>query len=251
MSPPPQNQTAAPPEANNPDGLMALSYFTADCFRFAVELGVYGFALLPAGIVFVLLWRLEHIVWQVLAFPAGYICFILGFYLALLCLRLIFLRKIMPGEYSLKNRLALRWIVADSLMRLEERSFLRGYIKDFAIQRYLFFRTLGAKIDHSFLIGWDVKILDPWLLEVGAGTIIGSFAVISGHLVHGNTVTLIPVKIGDRVTIGMRAIIMPGVNIGHDAVVGAGAVVTKGTNIPPGEIWAGVPARKIGEVNPR
>lgn len=53
------------------------------------------------------------------------------------------------------------------------------------------------------------------------------------------------VVIGDRVWIGYRAIVLPGVTIGEGAVVGAGAVVTK--NVEPYAIMAGNPARKIGE----
>ena len=55
------------------------------------------------------------------------------------------------------------------------------------------------------------------------------------------------VTIGDRVWIGYRAIILPGVKIGEGAVVGAGAVVTK--DIEPFTIVAGNPARRIGERN--
>lgn len=43
------------------------------------------------------------------------------------------------------------------------------------------------------------------------------------------------------------AVILPGVTVGENAVVAAGAVVTR--DVPGGEIWAGVPARKIGEVS--
>jgi maltose O-acetyltransferase len=53
------------------------------------------------------------------------------------------------------------------------------------------------------------------------------------------------VVIGDRVWIGYRAIILPGVTIGEGAVIGAGAVVTK--NVEPYAIVGGNPARKIGE----
>jgi len=53
------------------------------------------------------------------------------------------------------------------------------------------------------------------------------------------------VDIGNRVWIGYRAIILPGITIGEGAVVGAGAVVTK--DVDPFAIMAGNPARKIGE----
>ncbi len=54
-----------------------------------------------------------------------------------------------------------------------------------------------------------------------------------------------PVRIGDDVWIGVGAVILAGVTVGERAVVGAGAVVRK--PVPPGEVHAGVPARKIGE----
>lgn len=54
-----------------------------------------------------------------------------------------------------------------------------------------------------------------------------------------------PVNIGNDVWIGYRAMIMDGVNIGNGAIIAAGAVVTK--DIPPYEIWGGVPAKAIGK----
>jgi len=53
------------------------------------------------------------------------------------------------------------------------------------------------------------------------------------------------VIIGDRVWIGYRAIILPGVTIGEGAVVGAGAVVTK--DVEPFTIVGGNPAGRIRE----
>jgi acetyltransferase-like isoleucine patch superfamily enzyme len=55
------------------------------------------------------------------------------------------------------------------------------------------------------------------------------------------------VLIGDRVWIGYRALVLPGVSIGEGAVVAAAAVVTE--DVDPYAIVAGVPARKIGERN--
>ena len=53
------------------------------------------------------------------------------------------------------------------------------------------------------------------------------------------------VVLEDGCDIGAGTIILPGVKVGEGAIIGAGAVVT--CDIPPYEIWAGVPARKIGE----
>lgn len=53
------------------------------------------------------------------------------------------------------------------------------------------------------------------------------------------------VVVGDDVWLGAGTTLTPGVSIGRGAVVGAGAVVTK--RISEYEIWAGVPARKIGD----
>lgn len=52
-----------------------------------------------------------------------------------------------------------------------------------------------------------------------------------------------PTIIEDDVWIGHGAIITGGVRIGRGAIIGAGSVVTK--DIPPCEVWAGVPAKKI------
>jgi maltose O-acetyltransferase len=52
------------------------------------------------------------------------------------------------------------------------------------------------------------------------------------------------VHIGDRVWIGYRALVLPGVNIGEGAVVGAGSVVTK--DVEPFTIVGGNPARNLG-----
>lgn len=52
------------------------------------------------------------------------------------------------------------------------------------------------------------------------------------------------VCIGDDVWLGAGVCVLPGVSIGRGAVIGANSVVT--SSVPEGEIWAGVPARKIG-----
>jgi len=54
-----------------------------------------------------------------------------------------------------------------------------------------------------------------------------------------------PTVVEADVWVGYGAIIMAGVRIGRGAIVAAGAVVTK--DIPPYELWGGIPAGKIRE----
>lgn len=48
-----------------------------------------------------------------------------------------------------------------------------------------------------------------------------------------------------HVVVGANAVVLPGLRIGEGTVVGAGAVVTK--NLDPWGVYAGQPARRIGE----
>lgn len=56
-----------------------------------------------------------------------------------------------------------------------------------------------------------------------------------------------PVTIGDRVWIGGRAVINPGVTIGNNVVVASGAVVTK--DVPDNVVVGGNPARIIKTID--
>jgi UDP-2-acetamido-3-amino-2,3-dideoxy-glucuronate N-acetyltransferase len=53
-------------------------------------------------------------------------------------------------------------------------------------------------------------------------------------------------KIGNNVSIGSNATILGGITIGDCSMIGAGSVVTR--DVPPNQVWAGNPAKKIKEV---
>lgn len=88
-------------------------------------------------------------------------------------------------------------------------------------------------------IGSLTNVQDLTVVHVDRGrpTVIGDRVTI-GHraVVHGCTVE-------DDVLIGMGAVLLSGCRIGRGAVVAAGAVVAEGFEVPPGAIAAGVPAR--------
>lgn len=92
-------------------------------------------------------------------------------------------------------------------------------------------------------LGAEVWLDDtfPELITIHPGTVIALRACILAH--DDATRTVAPVVIGPKAYVGVAAIILPGVHIGESAIIGAGAVVTR--DVPPGETWVGVPARKL------
>ena len=105
----------------------------------------------------------------------------------------------------------------------------------------LLLQSLGAKMGkNSYCAG---IMMDPQFVSMGDDSIIGNSAMVIPHVIEGDQLGYYPVRIGNRVTIGARAIIMADVEIGDGAIVAVQSVVTKGTKIPAGETWGGTPAR--------
>ena len=112
----------------------------------------------------------------------------------------------------------------------------------------LFHRMMGMKIGPARASSTPPIIADSNLIEIGDDTMIGGDAQVVAHAAERGMLVTAPVKIGKRVTVGLMSVIFPGVTIGDDAVIAACAVLPKGTQVGAGEIWGGVPARKIGDV---
>lgn len=137
--------------------------------------------------------------------------------------------------------------------------------------RKMVLRFMGAKIGKSVGMYSGFEVRAPWGLSIGDYSVVGHNCVLDGrrklyigknvnistdvmiwtlqHDIHdpdfkssGDTVVL-----EDYVSIGARAVILPGVRIHYGAVVAAGSVVTK--DVESYAIVAGVPAKTIGQRN--
>lgn len=110
----------------------------------------------------------------------------------------------------------------------------------------LFYKLFGAKIGKGVIISGFIA--DPYLVAIGDYSIIGQKSIIVAHNLTCGRIKLNPIGIEKNVTVGVGAIIMPGVEIGEGSVVAANAVVTRDMKIPPYELWGGVLARKIKDI---
>ena len=100
---------------------------------------------------------------------------------------------------------------------------------------------------NSIRIGNKVNIQDGAILhtlyqksviEIGDSVSIGHHAVIHGAKIH------------DRVLIGIGAIVLDHAVIGENSIIAAGALVKDSTIVEPNSIYAGVPARKVKDIDP-
>lgn len=100
--------------------------------------------------------------------------------------------------------------------------------------------------DGSF-INVDSKIYCKEKIEIGNDTFIGEEVIIRDtdehSVIREHYKNTQPIKIGNHVWIGMRAMILKGVTIGDNSIVAAGSIVTK--NVPSNCLVAGNPAKII------
>ena len=106
---------------------------------------------------------------------------------------------------------------------------------------------MGAVIrgdDDSVVIGARTTVLENCVVEAPTGfpVEIGDDSIIShGAVVHG-------AKIGDRVLVGIGAMVLDGAEVGDGSIVGSGALVSPRSKIPPNQLVLGLPGKPVREV---
>ncbi len=121
---------------------------------------------------------------------------------------------------------------------------MSGYV------RLKLYRLAGVDIEKGRgrcgKVGFDS--IHPEDIHIGSGCEIVDGCVILSHFYDISDISSHShfrgeVRIGRNVYMGSNCVITKPVVIGDGAVIGAGSIVTK--DIPPYEVWAGVPAKFI------
>ena len=110
----------------------------------------------------------------------------------------------------------------------------------------VWFQTVIRGDVNSIEIGNKVNIQDGAVVHCTykkASTIIGNNVSI------GHNATIHGCNIKDNVLIGMGSVIMDGAIIESNSIVAAGSVVLEGTVVRSGTIFAGVPAKKVKDLD--
>ncbi len=106
------------------------------------------------------------------------------------------------------------------------------------------FSDIGSPLGHNCKVQTGVSIPPGW--NIGNNIFFGPgcrFANDKYPMVNGDF-TAVAGVVEDDVSIGMGAMIGPGIVLGKGCKIGMGAVVTK--DVPAGETWYGNPAKKHG-----
>lgn len=163
-----------------------------------------------------------------------------GLFSALVCRGLVKRGLIRAGTFPMSDPV-FRWWKLFTVIYEFGRGALLPFTTVFA--KPLVAKLFGAGIGKDIALGG--RLVDPQFVSIGDEAIVGQDSVITAHTITSGRIMLDPVVIGARATVGVNVVIMSGVQVGERAVLSAGAVVPPKTVIPAGELWGGVPARKI------
>lgn len=158
-----------------------------------------------------------------------------------LVVRLLLRFKPMPREkmvYPMDHPILTYWKLLTILYRLGE-SALAKFVPIFA--RPVLDALFGARIGRDVAFGGTID--DPYMVTIGDGVILGNASLVTGNYLDKGQLVCGPVTIGNGVTVGANAIVLPNTTIGEGATVVSGAVLGPDANVKPGEVWRGNPAR--------
>lgn len=97
---------------------------------------------------------------------------------------------------------------------------------------------------NAIKIGNGVNVQDLACIHQSHDTAV----IIEDDVSIGHSAVVHAATIKRGALVGMNATVLDKVVVGENSIVAAGAVVVSGTHIPPNEIWGGIPAKKIMDV---
>jgi acetyltransferase-like isoleucine patch superfamily enzyme len=137
-----------------------------------------------------------------------------------------------PGSYRFpSHKMARAWLFHFALQRILYWPVWRPILFSIATLRTAALRSLGMKVPMAISTGSDPQLLDPNLVEIGEGAIIGADVMTTCHWILGGRLQLAALRIGADAQLHEGAKLAPGVTVGDGAVIGAESHIGPGCQI--------------------
>jgi hypothetical protein len=156
-----------------------------------------------------------------------FFCGLLVMSIAVRCLSL----AVKPGRHGPFAATTIAWMILNSIHTIAFRVILplvpAGYFST------MYFRIAGCRIGRGVWLT-TASLLDPYLISIGDGTVIGGDAILTAHIFGNGELFLAPITIGKDCQIGAHALLCPGVTVGDGATIGIRTYLRTGRRVPHG-----------------
>ncbi len=224
---------------------------------FVVESLVFGFAVLPAAWLWDwhTQWKLPHQWMDTILVSMAFIPAYLLFAFALMVFSALSTRitgwrahpnaemRLSEPDWPLLDWV--RYSISIHLVRI-----FAGLVFKASPLWTFYMRLNGARMGRRVFVN-SLWVTDHNLLEFGDDVVIGSEVHLSGHTVERGVLKTAPVRLGDRVTVGVSAIVSIGVEAASGCQIGALSFVPKFSRLEANCSYAGIPVRLFEKEGPR
>lgn len=152
--------------------------------------------------------------------------------------------RLKPGRYPLWGLTYFRWWFADRLVEAVPIAMITG-----SSLHPLWLRALGAKVGREANLG-SMTVRAHDLLAIGDGASIGNAVNLENARVEGGELVLGRIDIGNEVCIGSYVVVEGNTRLEDWAHLEGQSALADGMVLPPRAIWAGSPARAVGDFDP-
>lgn len=162
---------------------------------------------------------------------------------AVLALKWLLIGRVKPGQHALWSCWCSRWDFVYVAWARYATRFLRRLEGTFLLPHYL--RAMGLRLGKRVVLGPQfAQVVDPDMIEIGDDATVT--AMFQAHTFEDRVLKVDKVRIGARATVSPGVVPLYGARVGEGAHVGAHSVIMKQEHLLPGVCYQGVPTRVTG-----
>lgn len=219
----------------------------SDLLVLSIDILILGISIIPSIFLISVIFPLIKLTFfslikSALTISLSYVLFGLCLVLLTSFLKVVFRLRTKTGTIPIISRQMILFSAYHNLIHLCD-VFILKFIRSTSFINW-YFILMGAKIGKGTIIN-STRISDCDIISIGEDCIIGGDVVINGHSAENGLLHRERVIIGNNVTIGQYATILPGVVIGDNVSIGANTVVPKGKILSDNSIYIGNKISKL------